>query len=92
MTIFELEPVDFFCAACDSVMEPTACGAPCCRGYRCLGCEAGCDLPADPEHGRCATALASLPYELAVDLREELRVSPRGVRPVRTAPYPGECS
>lgn len=92
MTIIELEPVDYYCENCDSAMEWTACDAPHCRGYRCMGCGAGCDLSENPEAGRCAVSLVSLPYAVAVDIREQRRLSTRYGRPVRTVRLPGECS
>ena len=92
MTVIELEPCDYYCRFCDSAMEWTACDAPFCMGYRCLNCGAGCDLYQDPESGRCAIALASMPHALAADIREERRLSYRFNRPVRTIFSPGECS
>lgn len=92
MTVIELEPVDYYCSHCDSAMEWTACVAPFCRGYRCLNCGSGCDLYEDAEAGDCATALASMPYAQAKDIREERRLSFRYGCPVRTIRLPGECS
>lgn len=43
MIWYEVEPVDYYCRACDSAMEDTRCDARYCAGYRCLGCSAGCD-------------------------------------------------
>lgn len=91
MTVIELEPVDFYCRACDSAMEWTACDAPACSGYRCLGCDTGCDLYDDPDGGACAVALATMSYALAQEIRQEHRA--RGLRrPVRPPRLPGECS
>jgi hypothetical protein len=92
MTVIEIEPVDYYCPHCDSAMEWTACRAPYCRGYRCLGCGAGCDLYAAGEDGACAVALATLPPSLAAEMREERRLSYRHGRPVRTVRLPGECA
>jgi hypothetical protein len=91
MTVIELEPVDFYCRACDSAMEWTACNAPACTGYRCLGCGTGCDLYDTPDTGACAVALATMPYALAHHIREEHRAW--GLRrPVRALRLSGECS
>lgn len=91
MTVIELEPVDYYCPRCDSAMDWTACNAPYCAGYRCPNCHAGCDLY-QHDNGLCASALASMPYALAHELREERRISARHGRPVRTVRLPGECS
>lgn len=58
MTTIELEPVDFYCPECDSIMDETRCNAPRCNGYRCVNCGAGCDV-GTPE-GRCGRALRAL--------------------------------
>jgi hypothetical protein len=82
---WEVEEIDYYCHLCDSMMELTECESPYCTGYRCLGCDAGCDLYTRA-HGECATALAiTTPY--AELLREyETRVYYR--RPVRTVHLP----
>lgn len=54
MTTIELEPVDFYCNQCDSMLEPTGCQAKGCNGYRCLNCKAGCDFFA--VNGECFRA------------------------------------
>jgi len=47
------------CGDCGQPLYDTGCDAPTsCRGYCCLNCGTGCDIETDPEHGRCATALA----------------------------------
>ena len=48
-----------YCGDCGAALYDTGCAAPACRGYVCYGCGTGCDIEADPEHGRCATALAA---------------------------------
>lgn len=92
MSVIELEPVDFYCTRCDSAMEWTACDAPPCQGYRCLNCGHGCDLYQRPDNGVCATALASMPYALAAEIRDERRLAYRFNRPVKTILHPGECA
>lgn len=88
--IIELEPVDYYCRRCDSVMDQTGCEAPRCLGYRCLGCGYGCDLHDDPEDGDCAIALASMPHALTRDTYFRARGR---LRPIRTVHLPGEeCS
>ena len=88
----ELEPVDYYCPQCDSAMEWTACYAPTCKGYRCLNCDAGCDLYDETEDGQCARAIAGMPWTLIHDMREERRLYFQSGRPVRTVRLPGECS
>lgn len=53
MTI-ELEPVDFYCPECDSILDATGCSLTQCSGYRCANCEAGCDV--DIPDGACEKA------------------------------------
>lgn len=53
MTI-ELEPVDYYCNECDSILDATGCLSATCSGYRCAGCEAGCDV--DTPDGQCERA------------------------------------
>lgn len=90
MSIIEVEPVDYYCRRCDSAMEQTGCEAPRCLGYRCLGCDSGCDL--HDEDGNCALALASLPYRWAEGVTYELYAGWYS-RPIRTVHLPGEeCS
>lgn len=87
MTLIELEPVDYYCEKCDSAMEWTACHAPYCLGYRCLNCDCGCDLHAEPEDGECARSLANLPLPLAQEIRDErLRLL------LMRGRFPGECA
>jgi hypothetical protein len=92
VTVIELEPVDYYCMSCDSAMEWTACHAPFCRGYRCLNCGAGCDLNEAPDDGACVTALATMSYAVAEDLRDDRRLSIRRHHPSRTLRLSGECS
>lgn len=91
MTIIELEPVDYWCQHCDSAMEWTACDAPRCTGYRCMGCGEGCDIYDEDGDGACSRALQNMPWALAHDRREERRIACRTGRPVRTVRLPGEC-
>ena len=44
MTTIEIEPVDFYCPECDSMLDATGCPAVNCQGYRCVNCQYGCDL------------------------------------------------
>lgn len=92
----EIEPVDYYCPQCDSVMEFTGCVSLYCRGIRCLGCDYGCEYygETDPEDdGECAQAMASMSKAEAYDRREVrrlVRLYDRGVWTVRLPA--GDCS
>lgn len=90
MTILELDPVDYYCPHCDSAMEWTACNAPLCAGYQCLGCRFGCDLYRNRDDGDCVTALATASCAQAAEIYE-LRAW-RYSRPRKEVALPGECS
>ncbi len=91
MSVIELEPVDYYCPHCDSAMEWTACDAPGCPAYRCLNCPFGCDLNDHPDDGACAIALAKNVSALAGQYYK-MRPWRYYRRPLRTVPFPGECS
>jgi hypothetical protein len=45
------------CGDCGDSFYDTGCDAPGCNGQWCVNCGTGCDIEADPDDGRCASAL-----------------------------------
>lgn len=83
----EIEPVDYYCRACDSAMVETGCGAPGCAGYACLLCKEGCDLEW-ADQGHCVVAIEHMGYAQRLARQEERRLTHRHGRPVRTVSLP----
>lgn len=50
MTTIQLEPVDYYCNECDSILDATGCPSPYCNGYRCNNCGTGCDVSTPDGH------------------------------------------
>jgi len=66
MSVIMIEPVDFYCPVCESVLRTTTCQAPTCTGYRCDICQVGCDW--DQRESFCAQTFLASPHHRMIHI------------------------